>query len=420
MQTMVMFCLVSNGTLPSAGTSSLTYHNAEESTLFAISLKEGEVGRVLWTKNYQMSFNDGSQNIFVRAGEGVFIMQHMPTLTFMAYDIYTGNKIWQSAPQADDNPFGYFSWVSLMNVHAHSIAYGKLFTAGYTGAVYCYDLQNGTLLWKQEALTGGEIFKYYTLMIGTIADGKIYIGTHEHSADTPLLKGAQIRVFDVNTGEYVWSMLGWAHPQTMAIADGTLVYWNNYDHQVYAVGKGPSSTTVSISNDVIPSGSSVMIKGTVTDVSAGTQQSQQALRFPNGVPAVSDESMSDWMAYVYMQKPRPTNATGVSVTLSVVDSNGNYRDIGTTTADADGFFSFNWMPDIEGKYTVYASFEGSESYWPSHAVTAFNVDAVAATAAPTDAPQSTADLYFVPAIAGLFVAIIVVGLLTILMLRKRP
>ena len=52
-------------------------------------------------------------------------------------------------------------------------------------------------------------------------------------------------------------------------------------------------------------------------------------------------------------------------------------------ADADGFFAFNWKPDIEGQYTVYASFAGSESYWPSHAVTAFAVDPAAATPAPT-------------------------------------
>ena len=55
-----------------------------------------------------------------------------------------------------------------------------------------------------------------------------------------------------------------------------------------------------------------MIKGTVTDISAGTKQDQQAARFPNGVPAVSDESQSAWMEYVYMQKPRPTNVTGVT------------------------------------------------------------------------------------------------------------
>jgi len=66
--------------------------------------------------------------------------------------------------------------------------------------------------------------------------------------------------------------------------------------------------------------------------------------------------MGDWMEYVYMQKPRPMDATGVPVTISVVDANGNYRDIGVVTSDADGFFNLNWKPDIEDQYNVYASF----------------------------------------------------------------
>ena len=202
--------LCSNGSFPAAGTSSLNYHNAEETTIFAIGLKPGQEGQILWTKNYPMTFEDGSQNIFIRAGEGVFVFQHMPTLTFIAYDMTNGNKLWESSPQADDNPFGYFTWVSLMNVYGTSIYDGKLFTTGYTGRVYAYDLRNGTLLWVQEAPTGGEIFQDYTLFHGVTADGKIFIGTHEHSADVPLLKGAKVRVFDINTGEEIWSMMGWS------------------------------------------------------------------------------------------------------------------------------------------------------------------------------------------------------------------
>jgi hypothetical protein len=132
--------------------------------------------------------------------------------------------------------------------------------------------------------------------------------------------------------------------------------------------------------------------------------------------------MSDWMQYVYMQGERPTNAIGVTVTLDVLDANGNYRNIGETTSDANGFFSFEWQPDIPGKYTVYATFQGSESYWPSHAETAFTVSEPAPTQAPTPSPaQSVADMYFVPAIAGIIVAIVIVGaILALLLLRKRP
>jgi hypothetical protein len=107
----------------------------------------------------------------------------------------------------------------------------------------------------------------------------------------------------------------------------------------------------------------------------------------------SSDEAGDWMEYIYMQKPRPMDTVGVPVTISVLDANGNCRDVGVVTSDADGFFSLNWMPDIEGKYAVYASFEGSESYWPSHAVTAFAVDPAPTTPIPTQALiQSAADV----------------------------
>ena len=88
------------------------------------------------------------------------------------------------------------------------------------------------------------------------------------------------------------------------------------------------------------------------------------------------------MAYVYQQQEKPTNFTGVQVALNVVDANGNYRTIGTTTTDSTGFYSFVWTPDIEGKYTVYATFAGTNGYWGSAATTAFNVDPAAATPTP--------------------------------------
>jgi hypothetical protein len=81
-----------------------------------------------------------------------------------------------------------------------------------------------------------------------------------------------------------------------------------------------------------------------------------------------------------------------------------------------------WKPDISGEYTVIASFAGSDSYWPSHAETAFVVDEGAATPAPTQAPaESAADMYFIPAVVGI-VVLIIIGfvILAILMLKKRP
>ena len=88
------------------------------------------------------------------------------------------------------------------------------------------------------------------------------------------------------------------------------------------------------------------------DKSGGTTQDVITTRFPNGLPAVSDDSMEAWMEYAYQQQIRPTNATGVEVSLDAVDPNNNFVHIGTATSDATGYFSLRVTPDVPGKYTI--------------------------------------------------------------------
>jgi hypothetical protein len=166
----------------------------------------------------------------------------------------------------------------------------------------------------------------------------------------------------------------------------------------------------------------MIIQGTVTDIAAGTAQDEQAARFPTGVACVSDDSMGEWMEYVYMQKTKPTDATGVDVTISAIDPNGNYIILGMATSDTSGLYSFAWQtPDVPGKYTVTATFAGTNGYYGSYATTAVVVSEPEATATPQATPApSAADLYFVPAIAGLFVFIAVLGAVLILLQRKHP
>jgi hypothetical protein len=189
-------------------------------------------------------------------------------------------------------------------------------------------------------------------------------------------------------------------------------------------GKGPSALTVSAPQASIEFGRSLVIRGTVTVISEGTKQEAQAANFPTGLPCVSDASMTGWMKFVYMQKTCPKNVTGVPVDISVLDSNGNYRSIGSTTTDGSGMYTLTWKPDITGDYKVVATFSGSESYYSSSAETSFTVDpAPATTAETTPAPASMADQYFLPVSIGMIIAIVIVALLlafVLLMLRKRP
>ena len=178
-------------------------------------------------------------------------------------------------------------------------------------------------------------------MISCIADGKVYVYTNnmETALNHHTIKAKCYTVSTLQQANKFGQMQfqggnngGPGYPEGI-VADGEYVNHNMYDNQIYAFGQGPSKTTVTAPNIGATTATPIMITGTVTDISAGTKQNQQAADFPNGVPCVSDASQSQWMEYVYMQKPKPTNVTGVPVTLSVIDSNGNYRSIGTTTTD---------------------------------------------------------------------------------------
>jgi len=80
-------------------------------------------------------------------------------------------------------------------------------------------------------------------------------------------------------------------------------------------------------------------------------------------------------------------------------------------------FSVAFTPEVPGKYTVIATFEGSEGYWPSHAETAINVEeAPAVTPEPTPVPQAPVETYFTASTIAIIVAIAIVG---ILLLRKH-
>ena len=394
--------------------------------LAAISLKPESRGHLLWMDQYpQPPLTRTIPGKLVDEKNRIFLTYDKETSQIHGHSLDTGDELWVSSLPEDSSDFILYSYLGAIGLQ---IGYDKVYFGGYGGILHAYDIKTGDLLWTygnggagNTTYSGtGLAYGRYPIYPGPIANGIIYLDTGEHSAQPPLYKDALVRALNATTGEEIWTLTGWGghhRREGFAVADGFLLYLNHYDMQIYSVGKGPSATTVEAPKAAIQLGKSLVISGTVTDIAAGTLQNEQAARFPNGVPAVSDVSMSEWMEYVYMQKPKPTNTTGVLVTLSVVDANGNYREIGTTTT-SDGFFSLNWKPDIEGQYTVYATFAGSEAYWPSHAVTAFAVDPADPT--PSPYPETAfppTETYIIGSTAAIIIAIAIVALL---LLRKRP
>lgn len=233
-----------------------------------------------------------------------------------------------------------------------------------------------------------------------ITDGKIYTGHLEHSPIDPRPRGGPFVCLNATTGELIWRADGMFRQTRWGgraiIGDSIIATMDTYDQRVYAIGKGPSKTTVEIETDVIPWGNSLMIQGMVTDVSPGTMDYGLMARFPNGVPAIADEYMSEWMLQLYKQFPCPDEIEGVDVRLWTFDPNGNTYDIANVTCDAHGFYSVMWEPPVPGEYIVYATFEGSNSYYASEGVTAMGVVEAPSPAVPME-PEPVAPEPVAPA-----------------------
>ncbi len=236
-----------NGSWPT-GTSAPSYAYVDEVTVWAISIQPGHEGQLLYMKNIDIEDEATNQNIIFERATGAeqrFVGLKVPSCTFYIWDMSNGELVGTTDAQSDFQAYGYFTWPSLISQTQTKMAYGILFTGGYTGAVSAYSLADGSLLWRDVYPSGGEKIPNFVQMEGLICDGKIYVGTHEHSADTPLYKGERVHCLNVTNGETIWDLSGWAYPMTFATADGVLIYWNNYDAQIYAIGKGPSAVTVS-------------------------------------------------------------------------------------------------------------------------------------------------------------------------------
>jgi hypothetical protein len=361
----------------------------------------------------------------------VFVENWRETQQYVGYSLTTGAKLWgPTVAQADLDYYGSPASGSLSNAFAN----GFMFSSAYAGIVYCYNTKTGDIVWTYG--NGGEgnntnsgvetPFAHYPTFVQAIGGGVVYLVTTEHTPESPLFKGAVASAINETTGTQIWALsdyTGEFEYFSYAAADGYNTWFNGYDSSIYVVGQGPSQTTVTAPDAGLAYGQPVVIRGTVTDISAGTKQSEQAADFPNGVPCASDASMQQWMQYVYQQQPEPTNFTGVPVTISVTDSNHNTRVIGTAVTNANGMYTLTWTPDIPGNFAVEATFCGNNGYYGSSASTSFTVMQPAPTAAPTAPPvtglASTGSLEL--GIAAVIIVIVIIGVvLAILTVRKRP
>jgi outer membrane protein assembly factor BamB len=403
-------------------------YSETEVTSWGINLEPGKEGNSLFKKTVAAPSAWSSGNLTIAyqtTSEDIFLYWAVQTTNYYGFSAEDGSYLWETP--ISENYQNFYGWTEF-GERPVLIAYDKFYSTGVSGTVYCYDITTGELLWTYDAVDPYQEFLFnnnwwqFPLFA---TDGKVYFGHLEHSPIDPRPRGGPFTCLNATTGELIFRADG-LFRQTLwgglgIIGDSIIATQDTYDQRIYGIGKGPSATTVSAGPEVSVHGSSVLVKGMVTDISPGTQEYSKTARFPNGVPAVADENMTDWMLYVYKQFERPADVVGVEVVIEVLDPNNNFYEVARTTSDSSGYFGCTFIPEVPGKYTIIASFEGSKAYYGSFAETFINVEeAPAATPAPTPTPASVADMYFLPVSIGMIVAIIIVlALLVLLLLRKR-
>ena len=135
-------------------------------------------------------------------------------------------------------------------------------------------------LWATPILVGGLLY--------------VYAG-YSRLRNKPDFKISIMACINATTGATVWLRTVGSYPGSSR----RLRFWHQFSMGfIIVLGKGQTSTSVSVQTRPLPKGTTVQIQGNVLDQSPAQP----------GTPAVSDSSMSEQMDYLHMQNATLLNS----------------------------------------------------------------------------------------------------------------
>ncbi|MGD6810136.1 MAG: PQQ-binding-like beta-propeller repeat protein [Candidatus Bathyarchaeia archaeon] len=362
-------------------------------------------GTQLW--NYTLPYPGHANEQICLYGVDDFIVFDVVDTTFHCYSMITGAELWVSESFADS------PWATTWTVYqSETNDYDNFYTAFPDGTMVALSLKTGETVWRSEAIPSTEYTNNVVPFVcGMLLDNGNLYGYAGYSTGyqiNPIPRQAMIVCINATTGDITYTLNGGIYPNVAA--NGYIIGTGIFDGNLYCIGKGQTSTSVTIQNNVVTNHATALITGNVLDqspVSAGTQ-------------AVADASMSEWMDYLHMQNStllnNPPTPEGVQVTLTALYPDGSTQTIGTTTTNSKGNYAVSFVPNMTGMYTITASFAGTSAYYSSDSETQLSVVAASETT-PNTVTQTTADNTML--LYGIMVLVVVAIILAALALIRK-
>jgi hypothetical protein len=188
-----------NNKLVGASIVGLKYVN-----IWAVDLHPESRGRLLYneTWNAPSDWYDGYQTISRIGGSvdnGLIAVWSKETQQIWGFSTDTGKYLW--GPTERQNYLDMYGMQSL-------ITDGKLFAQGMSGILYVYEAKTGKLLYTYRApdtynqnLWGDQ----WNIRPLFVADGKLYMGTAEHSPNDPRPKDAAFSCINITDGTEIFT-----------------------------------------------------------------------------------------------------------------------------------------------------------------------------------------------------------------------